>query len=123
VESIDTSRHVAPDREDSSGEKAALRPVDLMETKKRRPLILRAVDKVRLVPMGMIRIYQHTISPDHSPLMTRILPGGVCRFHPSCSQYTYEAIEKYGVIRGSVMGAWRILRCNPFNPGGHDPVP
>lgn len=46
----------------------------------------------------------------------------VCRFEPSCSRYTYTAIEKYGVIKGTLMGTWRILRCNPFNKGGYDPV-
>ncbi len=83
----------------------------------------RAVRPVRRIPMGLIRLYQATISPDHSPLMTRLLRSGVCRFHPTCSQYTYEAIEKYGVIKGGAMGLWRIMRCNPFNPGGFDPVP
>ncbi len=77
----------------------------------------------RRIPMWLIRIYQKTISPDHSPLMTKIIPGGVCRFHPTCSRYTYEAIEKYGVIKGSWLGLKRIVRCNPFNPGGIDPVP
>ena len=81
------------------------------------------VRSARIVPLGMIRVYQKTLSPDHSPLMTRILRTGVCRFYPTCSQYTYEAIEKYGVIKGGAMGAWRIMRCNPFNPGGLDPVP
>ena len=47
----------------------------------------------------------------------------VCRFTPSCSHYTLQAIEKYGLLRGSWMGAKRICRCNPWNPGGHDPVP
>jgi hypothetical protein len=83
----------------------------------------KGVRSIRLVPMGVIRLYQLTISPDHSPLMTRILRAGICRFHPTCSQYTYEAIDRYGVIKGGVMGFWRILRCNPFNPGGFDPVP
>lgn len=46
-----------------------------------------------------------------------------CRFYPTCSQYTYTAIERFGVFRGTLMGMWRILRCNPFNPGGYDPVP
>ena len=59
----------------------------------------------------LIRQYQHYISP---------LLGDVCRFKPSCSHY--EAIEKYGLIKGSFMGALRILRCNPFNKGGYDPV-
>ncbi len=96
------------------------------ERRGRTPIALylgKAVRSVRLVPMGMIRLYQATISPDHSPLMTKIMRNGVCRFHPTCSQYTYEAIEKYGVIKGSALGAWRIARCNPFNPGGFDPVP
>ncbi|MFO8192919.1 MAG: membrane protein insertion efficiency factor YidD [Bacillota bacterium] len=52
-----------------------------------------------------------------SPLKPR-----VCRFYPSCSQYTYEAVERYGIARGLYMGMKRILRCHPFNPGGYDPV-
>jgi len=46
----------------------------------------------------------------------------VCRYTPTCSEYTYQAIEKYGVLKGSLMGFGRILRCNPFSKGGHDPV-
>jgi hypothetical protein len=46
----------------------------------------------------------------------------VCRFVPSCSQYTKEAIIKYGVVKGILKGMWRILRCNPYNKGGYDPV-
>lgn len=75
---------------------------------------------MKKVLIGMIRIYQKTISPDHG-----VFSGGrqrVCRFHPTCSNYTIEAIEKYGVLKGVRMGAWRILRCNPFNKGGIDPV-
>ena len=62
----------------------------------------------------MIRFYKRYISPGL---------GSNCRFYPSCSEYTYQAIEKYGVLRGSLMGGWRIMRCNPFNKGGYDPVP
>lgn len=64
--------------------------------------------------MGLIRLYQHTLSH---------LFGGACRFYPSCSQYTYEAIERYGVMRGGWLGFRRIMRCHPFTRGGYDPVP
>lgn len=62
----------------------------------------------------LIRLYQRTLS--------RVLPPS-CRFTPSCSVYTYEAIEKYGFIKGGWLGAKRISRCHPLNPGGYDPVP
>jgi len=61
-----------------------------------------------------IRVYQLTLSP---------LLGPHCRFAPSCSQYTLEAIARYGLIRGAVLGARRIGRCHPFHEGGFDPVP
>ena len=50
-----------------------------------------------------------------------MLPNS-CRFYPSCSQYTVLVIQKYGVLRGVLMGSWRIMRCNPFSKGGFDPV-
>lgn len=68
----------------------------------------------------IIRFYQKTLSPDHG-----WFSGGkqrVCRFQPTCSDYTIEAIQKHGSFRGIFMGIWRILRCNPFNKGGFDPV-
>ena len=64
--------------------------------------------------MWLIRLYQSTISRALQPS---------CRFTPSCSQYTFEAIEKYGVLKGSWLGVKRISHCHPLNPGGHDPVP
>lgn len=61
----------------------------------------------------IIRGYQRFVSPLFPPS---------CRFTPNCSRYTIQAIQKYGPIRGGAMGAWRILRCNPFGKGGYDPV-
>jgi putative membrane protein insertion efficiency factor len=69
----------------------------------------------RFVLLALIRGYQLVISP--------ALPPDTCRFYPSCSHYGYQAIYKYGVIKGTLMAVWRVLRCNPFNPGGFDPVP
>ncbi len=69
---------------------------------------------MRRVLMGLIRLYQNTLS--------RVFPPS-CRFYPSCSEYTYQAIEKYGALRGGWMGIRRISRCHPWNPGGFDPVP
>ncbi len=64
----------------------------------------------------LIKKYQKYISPVLS-LYNK------CPFTPSCSNYTMEAIEKYGAIKGGILGFWRILRCNPFSKGGYDPVP
>jgi putative membrane protein insertion efficiency factor len=67
------------------------------------------------VLLGLIRLYQLTLS--------RTLPPNTCRFYPTCSRYGYQAILRYGALRGSLMAGWRLLRCNPFNAGGYDPVP
>jgi len=69
----------------------------------------------RLPLLALIRAYQATLSKG--------LPANTCRFYPSCSHYGYQAIYKHGAIKGSLLAAWRVLRCNPFNPGGIDPVP
>lgn len=69
----------------------------------------------RWLLLALIRGYQKVISP--------MLAANTCRFYPSCSHYGYQAIYKYGVLKGGLMAAWRVLRCNPFNPGGYDPVP
>lgn len=69
---------------------------------------------MRRIAMLMIRGYQKFISPFFPPS---------CRFEPTCSTYGYEAIEKYGIIKGGWMAFRRILRCHPWNRGGYDPVP
>ncbi|MEN8252396.1 MAG: membrane protein insertion efficiency factor YidD [Patescibacteria group bacterium] len=71
--------------------------------------------------LGCITMYQKTISPDHGPF-SKLSKNKVCRFHPTCSNYTYEAIERYGVLKGTWMGTKRIARCNPWHEGGYDPV-
>ena len=72
----------------------------------------------------LIRLYQKTLSFDHGPkAMKSMYPHGFCRFQPSCSEYTYQAVEKHGAFWGLILGSWRILRCNPWNKGGQDPVP
>ncbi len=69
----------------------------------------------RLLVLALIRLYQMTIS--------RGLPANTCRFYPTCSHYGYQAIYRFGVLKGGWMATWRVLRCNPFNSGGYDPVP
>lgn len=69
---------------------------------------------MRGLARAAIRFYQLALSP---------LAGPACRFYPSCSQYALEAIERFGVLRGTWLAARRLARCHPFHPGGYDPVP
>ena len=69
----------------------------------------------------LIKWYQKTLSLDHSWLKV-LKPYGQCRFRPTCSEYAITAITKYGVVKGSAKALWRLLRCNPFNSGGYDPL-
>ena len=64
--------------------------------------------------IACIRLYQRGISP---------MLGQHCRFHPSCSQYAIDALRAHGVLAGSALALWRLLRCQPFSRGGYDPVP
>ena len=68
---------------------------------------------MKTVALAPIRAYQRWISP--------AFPRR-CKYYPTCSEYTVQAIQTYGILRGAVLGAWRILRCNPFSHGGYDPV-
>jgi putative membrane protein insertion efficiency factor len=74
----------------------------------------RAANLPRLAGWYLIRGYQRFISPALPPS---------CRFYPSCSTYALQAIEKYGLLKGSYLAARRLMRCHPFHPGGVDPVP
>ncbi|MBR3750368.1 MAG: membrane protein insertion efficiency factor YidD [Clostridia bacterium] len=69
---------------------------------------------MKRVALALIRWYKRSISPLQPPS---------CRFIPTCSEYTYQAIERFGVLKGCLLGLGRILRCNPFFKGGYDPVP
>ena len=64
--------------------------------------------------IGLVRIYQYAISP---------MLGRSCRFHPSCSEYAVEALERHGLFKGLLLAIRRVGRCHPWHPGGYDPVP
>ena len=69
---------------------------------------------MKKIMIFLIKVYRKYISP---------MTGPHCKYYPTCSQYAIEAIEKYGALKGGLLAAWRILRCNPFSKGGYDPVP
>jgi putative membrane protein insertion efficiency factor len=75
-----------------------------------RPPLWRA-RPLRALAILPIRLYQLVLSP---------MLGARCRYYPSCSQYAVQAIERYGILRGLVLAGWRLLRCNPWSPGGVD---
>jgi putative membrane protein insertion efficiency factor len=71
------------------------------------------VNSLRRVLVVPIRVYQRLISP---------VVGQRCKYYPSCSEYAAQAIGRFGILRGLVLAAWRLLRCNPWSRGGYDPV-
>lgn len=79
------------------------------------------MDIFRKIVAKTIELYQRSLSPDHG-FFKVFYPLGYCRFKPSCSEYTRQSVLKYGVFLGLIKGFWRILRCNPWSKGGHDPV-
>lgn len=71
--------------------------------------------KLLILPfMGLLKLYRFALSP---------MLGSHCRFHPSCSVYAMEALQKHGLLTGLKLTIWRVVRCNPWCAGGHDPVP
>ena len=71
---------------------------------------------MKIIILGLIKFYKRFISPILS------FSGIHCKYYPTCSEYTKQAIEKYGVIKGCMLGIKRILKCNPFSKGGYDPL-
>lgn len=69
---------------------------------------------MKTVLIALLRFYRYAISP---------MLGRNCRFHPTCSEYAIEAVQRHGALRGGWMAVRRVGRCHPFNPGGYDPVP
>ncbi|MFA5801081.1 MAG: membrane protein insertion efficiency factor YidD [Thermoleophilia bacterium] len=68
---------------------------------------------MKRIPILIIGLYQRLVSP--------LIPQR-CKYYPSCSAYSIQAVKEWGIFRGSAMSVWRLLRCNPFSHGGHDPV-
>jgi len=71
---------------------------------------------MKRLTLVLLRFYKKYLSPGRFGIK-------ICRFEPSCSSYTIEAIKSHGVIKGLLLGGWRVLRCNPLSKGGYDPVP
>lgn len=85
--------------------------------------ILKRIYKIpQKIVLFIMKIYQRFFSPDHSFWSDKFYPHGYCKFYPTCSEYYKESIKKKGVIKGSLSGIWRVLRCNPWSEGGVDEV-
>lgn len=73
---------------------------------------------MKYIFLKLIHLYQKTLSP----ILHYLAPNRGCRFYPTCSEYIYRAVEKYGTLKGGSKGLKRLLKCHPFNPGGYDPI-
>lgn len=71
--------------------------------------------------LQLIRFYQKTLSLDHG-FLKGVFPYGYCRFNPTCSEYAYQAVDRYGLLKGGFKAFKRLLRCHPWNSGGNDPL-
>lgn len=77
---------------------------------------------MKKIILFLIRFYQKTFSLDHG-LLSHLYSERLCRFHPTCSEYTYQSVNRFGIFKGSWLGFKRVIRCHPWNDGGYDPVP
>jgi len=76
---------------------------------------------MKRIMLYLIRLYQKTLSPDTGWFKYKH-PHGYCKYYPTCSEYSYRAIKRYGIFKGFLKSIWRVLRCNPFSKGGYDPI-
>lgn len=77
---------------------------------------------MKRIVLKTIKLYQRSFLFRSPILKVLFLSDAACRFQPTCSEYTYQAIERYGIIRGSILGLKRIMKCHPLSKGGYDPV-
>lgn len=77
---------------------------------------------MKKIVLALITLYQKASFFNNEAVKMLFLTDNACRFEPTCSRYTYQAIEKYGVLKGGFLGIKRIIRCQPFSKGGYDPV-
>jgi len=78
---------------------------------------------VKKVFLAMIRFYQRYLNFRHPFFKTLFLTDAACRFQPTCSEYCYQAINRYGILKGLFLGIKRVLKCHPLSAGGYDPIP
>ena len=85
---------------------------------------MKSNNKIKILRKGallLVKMYQKTLSPAHG-LLSYKHPYGYCKHYPTCSEYTYQAIDIYGVTKGGKMAIKRIFKCNPYSRGGYDPI-
>jgi uncharacterized protein len=77
---------------------------------------------MKTIVLFLIRFYQKVLSPDQG-ILSVLFSEKTCRFYPTCSEYTHQSVNRFGVIKGIWLGFKRVIRCHPWNDGGYDPIP